>query len=233
MIVATRTMSEENEIVRAFRYWQNHLLDEIQIAKTEQAMGIDALELKQSIANRKEDSEETRDAQHIDNIPVTSSDVSEDQQKSTVSDEIEWTDDWGDFSDTEVTDNRKNKNKSEEIQAISQDEAVAFEHSITECTTEEDRLAMFQRMFSRMNNLEDYRELKKIMFQWPKFSMSDQVALNPVLRMMKAIIALITKTNAADFENKILREHEELIELLASKEVINHTSFFLHFILWT
>jgi len=220
IIVAAQTMSEENEIVRAFRYWQNHLLDEVQIAKTEQTMSIDALELQQNIINKKENSEETRDAQHIDNIPVTNSDVS-DQQKSTVSDEIdvEWTDDWGDFSDTEATDDKKNKNRSEEMEAISQDEVIAFEHSITECTTEEDRLVMFQRMFIRMNNLEDYTELKKLMFQWPKFSISDQVALNPVLRMMKAIIALITKTNMADFENKILREHEELIELLASKEV--------------
>jgi len=236
MMVAAQTMSEENEIVKAFRYWQNHLLDGTQIANTEQAIGMDTLELEQIIANRKEDSEETEEAQHIDNIPVTSSDMSEDQQKSTVLDEIdvEWTDDWGDFSDTEATDDKKNKSRSQEMEAISQNEAVAFEHNITECITEEDRFAMFQRIFSRMNNLEDYTELKKIMSHWPKFN-TDQVALNPILRMMKAIIALITKTNVADFENKILREHEELIELLASKEVmtvINCVLFSLHFILW-
>lgn len=212
-MLAAETATEESEIVRALRYWQNRLHDEAQIAETEQQ------EEEQTVADRKEESIETRDYVD-DNIAVTSPDVSEGQRKAALPDEIdtaEWTDDWGDFSedDTEATSDRKDNTRSGELE----DETVSLDRSIIECVTEEDRLAAFQVLFSRMDNLEDYAELKKMVSQWPKFSVSDDVALNPVLRMMKAIIPLIGKTNAVDLENGILREHEQLIKLLISKEV--------------
>ncbi|EZA57952.1 Neuroblastoma-amplified sequence [Ooceraea biroi] len=229
MTLAAQTASNESEIVGALRYWQSQLLDEAEIAQPEQVEASDtgAPGLRQNTADRKEKSEGTRDAEYVgvDNTPVTSPDVSEIQRKAAVPDEIdtvEWTDDWGDFSDDDdagATSDKRTRS-GENFEATSQDEVVSFNRSIAECVTEEDRLAVFQLRFSRMSNLEDYAELKKILSQWPELSAAGDVASNPVLRMMKAIIPLIAKTNAADFQERILREHEELVKLLMSKEIL-------------
>lgn len=146
----------------------------------------------------------------------------DDLKKATVSDEIdtmEWTDDWGDFSDDNVesTSDKESRTKSAET-ALSLSPA----RDIDQCVTEEDRFKLFHRLLSEIDNLERYRELKKIISEWPTFTMPDHIRLDnhPILRMMKTMISLITKTNTANFEKRILQEHEELIGLLASKEVI-------------
>lgn len=184
-------------------------------------------------ANSDEDEEPTSvtvsneiDALDVNNTLVGNSSEDGDPKKATASDEIdtlEWTDDWGDFSDdnVEAISDKEDATKSEET-AQETVSSLSPDHSVDQCVTEEDRFKLFQRLLDQITDLERYRELKKMIAEWPKFNMPDHVRLDnhPILKMMKAIIPLIANMNTADFEKKILQEHEELIGLLASKEVI-------------
>ncbi|XP_032685175.1 neuroblastoma-amplified sequence-like isoform X2 [Odontomachus brunneus] len=169
------------------------------------------------------------DISDVNNTLVGNFSENGDLKKASVSDEIdtmEWTDDWGDFSEdnVEAISDMEVGPKSEEIER-NQEETVSSlspDHDIDQCVTEEDRFKLFQRLLSEINDLEQYRELKKIMTEWPIFNMPDHIKLDnhPILKMMKTIIPLIANTNTTDFEKRILQEHEELIGLLASKEIL-------------
>lgn len=234
MIVAAQK-SEECDIVKALQYWQS-LIGGAQIISMKQVeiKDISMLELGQnSIRVRSEEvvkiskfiNEEQKSAECIDvNNILSSSSTTEDLKKAIISDNIdavEWTDDWGDFSDdsTEINSDKKNKIRPK---GISQDETVfPLDHTIAKCVTEEDRFKLFQTQFNQINNLQQYQEVKRIISQWPKFNMPDHTTIDnhPVLKMMKMIVALI-ETNTPDFEKRILQEHEELIGLLTSEKVL-------------
>lgn len=210
MIIAARTI-DECDIVDGLQYWQSYLLGLAQTSKTGQ------VEVK--VVNALELEEKQEPAQSID-ANISNKDA--DSKEVITSDAIdtEWTDDWGDFSDDsiEATNDTKNNIRSEEI---SQEETVSLsDRGVAECVTEEDRFNLFQKLFNRIDNIEQYQELKEIISQWAKFNMPNHITLDnhPILKMMKIIIPLIAKTNPIDPE-RILKEHEELIELLASKEV--------------
>lgn len=234
MIVAAQK-SEECDIVKALQYWQSYLLGGAQIINMKQVevKDISALELGQgsthvhseeTVKTLKSINEEQEFAECLDgnNIPSLNSKANEDL-KMAISDDndaVEWTDDWGDFSDDSIETNsdEKDKIKSKEI---SQREIILPDHTVAECATEENRFKEFQKRFNQISNLEQYQEVKKLILQWPKFNMPNHITIDnhPVLKMMKVVITL-TKTNTADFEKRILREHEELIRLLVSEEVL-------------
>lgn len=236
MIVAAQK-SEECDIVKALQYWQSYLLGGAQITSMKQVevKDISMLEMGQSstrvhseeiVKISKFINEEQKSAECIDvnNIPSSSSKTDENLEKTIISDNIdavEWTDDWGDFSDdsTEANSDKKNKIRSE---GISQDETVfPLNHPITECVTEEDRFKLFQTRFNQINNLQQYQEVKRIISQWPKFNMPDYTTIDnhPILKMMKVVVALV-EMDTTDFEKRILQEHEELIGLLTSEKVL-------------
>ncbi|XP_019696196.1 neuroblastoma-amplified sequence-like isoform X1 [Harpegnathos saltator] len=186
------------------------------------------------IANSDEDEESTGvivsneiDIVDVNNTPIANFSENGNLNKITAPDEIDtigWTDDWGDFSDDnmEATSDKEHKINSEETM---REETVSFLspiHGVDQCVTEEDRFKLFHRLFNQIDHLERYRKLKKIITEWPKFNMPDHIRLDnhPILKMMKAIIPLITNANETDFEKRILQEHEELIGLLASKEIL-------------
>lgn len=230
MIVAAQK-SEECDIVEALQYWQSYLLGGAQIASMKQVevKDISALELGQSsthihfeetMKTSKSTYEEQESAECFDDNFSLSNSKAEGDLKMTISnDAVEWTDDWGDFSDDSMEANNDKKDKLRSIE-IFQEEILSLGHTIAKCTTEEDRFKLFQKQFNQISNLEQYQEVKRIISQWPKFNIPDHITISnhPVLKMMKVIIAL-TKTNTADFEKKILQEHEELIGLLTSEEV--------------
>lgn len=189
-------------------------------------------------ANSDEDEEPTSttvsneiDISDVNNTLVADFSENEDLKKTTASDEIdtmEWTDDWGDFSEdnVEAISDQEDRPKSEEVERNQEETASSLspDHDIDQCVTEEDRFKLFQRLLNEINDLEQYRELKKIITEWPIFNMPDHIRLDnhPILKMMKTIIPLIanTYTDTCTIEKRILQEHEELIGLLASKEVI-------------
>lgn len=234
MLVAAQK-SEECDIVKTLQYWQSHLLSEAHITNMKQVKvkDINTLELGQittrvhseeTVKTSKSINEEQISAEYVDITNIPSNSKANEDLKIVISDDIdavEWTDDWGDFSDDsmEANNGKKGKIKSKEI---SREETVlSFNRIIAECETEEDRFKLFKKRFNQINNLEQYQEVKKIISQWPKFNVPDHITIDnhPVLKMMKVIIALI-EPNTADFEKRILKEHEELIELLAFKEVL-------------
>ncbi|KAL6266607.1 hypothetical protein P5V15_003452 [Pogonomyrmex californicus] len=236
MIIAAQS-SEECDIIKALKYWQNYLIGGAQIISIKQikVKDINMLEPEQNSihihfeetaktlesVNKKRKSTESID---VDNIPFSNSKTDEDLEHTVISDNIdamEWTDDWGDFSDDNMEANNDKKNKIKP-EGISQEEIISpLDRTIAECITEEDRFKLFQKQFNQIDNLEQYQEVKKMISQWPKFNMSDHITVenHPVLKMMKVIVTLI-KTNTTDFEKKILQEHEELIGLLTSEEIL-------------
>lgn len=232
MIVVAQN-SEECDIVKALRYWQS-LINGARNTNMEQTKVIDItpLELKDNTCIYSEETvKETaklknKEQESAKQIDVNNSNSNENQDLKTITSDIidteEWTDDWGDFSDdsTEATIDEQDKIRSKRI---SQEKIVIpIDHAITKCVTEEDRFKLFQKLFNQINDLEQYQEVKKIVLQWPRFNIPEHITLDnhPILKMMKLIIALITKTDTINFENRILQEYEELIGLLASKEVL-------------
>lgn len=181
-------------------------------------------------ANFDEDEESTSvivsneiDTVNDNNSLIVNSSEDGDLTKTTLPDEIdtiEWTDDWGDFSDDNVETTSDKEDVTEETAQQETAFALSSDHGVDQCVTEKDRFKLFQRLFHQIDGLERYQQLKKTITEWPKFSMPDHVRLDnhPILKMMKAISPLIASTT--DFEKKILQEHEQLIGLLASKEVI-------------
>ncbi|XP_039307563.1 neuroblastoma-amplified sequence isoform X2 [Solenopsis invicta] len=228
MIIAAQK-SEECDIVKALQYWQSYLLGGAQIININQMKDISPFELGQSSTHvhsvkiSKTINEEQESAKCVDTNDILSNSKADEDLKMTISDNIdavEWTDDWGDFSDDNIEVNSdKNKIRSEEI---SQEETIlSLDHTITENTTEKDRFKLFQKLFNQINNLEQYQEVKRMISQWPKFNMPDHIMIDnhPVLKMMKVIVEL-AKTNMTDFEKRVLQEHEELIGLLTSEEIL-------------
>lgn len=234
MIVVAQNY-EECDIVKALRHWES-LINGAQNTNTEptKVKDITTLELKQDstyiyseetvkeTAKLKNEGQELPERMDVNN---PNSNENENLTRAAISDKIdieEWTDDWGDFSDdsTEATIDEQNKIKSV---IISQEEtATPFDHTIAKYETEEDRFRLFQKLFNQINDLEQYQEVKKIVLQWPRFNVPEHITLDnhPVLKMMKVIIALITKIDTINFEKRILQEYEELIGLLGSKEVL-------------
>ncbi|XP_011879378.1 PREDICTED: neuroblastoma-amplified sequence-like isoform X2 [Vollenhovia emeryi] len=229
MMVAAQK-SEECDIVKALQYWQSYLLGGAQIASIKQVdfKDISALELGQrgarahpteTVETLKSTNEEQESVEYFDvNNPASNSKADEDL-KVAISDDIdvEWTDDWGDFSDDSI---EANSDKDKIRYKVSQEEISPLAHTV-ECTTEEERFKLFQKRFNQINNFEQYQEVKTIVSQWPKFNMPDHITIDnhPVLKMMKAIISLV-ETNTVELEKRLLQEHEELVGLLTSEEIL-------------
>ncbi|XP_014468091.1 PREDICTED: neuroblastoma-amplified sequence-like [Dinoponera quadriceps] len=161
------------------------------------------------------------------NDPPVARSIEEKGDLKEVPDEIdtmEWTDDWGEFSDdnAEAISDKEDITRSEETAQVETASSASPDNSIDQCVTEEDRFKLFQRRFHQIDDLRRYQELKKVIIEWPKFIMPDHIRLDnhPILRMMRAIIPLIRSANTTDFEKRILKEHEELIGLLASKQIL-------------
>lgn len=228
MIVMAQN-SEECDIVKMLQYWQS-LTSGAQNTNMGQAKvkDITTLEMKQDSTYtyseeimKKTAKLKNEERESVKQINVNLNSENE-NLKTTISDNKidieEWTDDWGDFSDDsiEATIDEQDKIRSQE------ETVTPIDHAITECVTEEDRFRLFQKLFNQINNLEQYQELKKIVLQWPRFSMPEHITLDnhPILKMMKIVITLITKLEIIIFEKRILQEYEELIGLLASKEVL-------------
>ncbi|EFN62928.1 Neuroblastoma-amplified gene protein [Camponotus floridanus] len=229
MIVVAQN-SEECDIVKALRYWQN-LTSGAQNINMEQTKvkDITTLETKQDSTciyseetMQKTAKLENEEQESLKQIDVNNPNSESENLKPTISDNKidieEWTDDWGDFSDdsTEATIDEQDKIRSQE------EIITPIDHAITKCVTEEDRFRLFQKLFNQINNLEQYQELKEIVLHWPRFSMPEHITLDdhPILKMMKIIITLITKVDTINFEKKILQEFKELIGLLVPKEIL-------------
>lgn len=231
-MIAVAQNSEECDIVKALRYWQS--LSEAQNTNMQQTEVKDIPTLEPKQDNTCIYSEETvekivkfknEEQESAKQIDINNPDSNENKNLKGVLDKIdteEWTDDWGDFSDDsiEATNDEQNKIKSEKISQ--KETATPFDHAIAKYETEEDRFRLFQKLFNQINNLKQYQEVKKIILQWPRFNVPEHITMDnhPILKMMKVIIALITKIDSINFETRILQEYEELVGLLGCKEVL-------------
>lgn len=236
MIVAAQEL-EKCDLVKALQYWQHCLLGGTKIDETEHlAIKGPSASVQDSVNSENITNREHATAEDINvNIPLVTPTLDEDPKKTIISDDIdtvEWTDDWGDFSDdsAEAASDKKDKIVSNEI--LRPQTLSPFDHGIDECVTEEDRYQLFQTLLSQTNNLQQYQRLKKIISEWPKFSMPNHITTDnhPILKMMKTIVSIITETNTPDYEKRILQEHEELVGLLASKEVLRRIISFSVFL---
>jgi len=231
MIVAAQK-SEECDIVKALQYWQSYLLGGVQVTSIKQVevKDISTLELGQNDTRvhseetlKSINEEQVSECVNVNNTPSSNFKVDEDLKMSTSDDidVVEWTDDWGDFSDDSMEANSDKKDKIRSEGILQKETVFLFDRTIAECVTEEERFKLFQKRFNQISNLEQYQEVKRIISQWPKFNMPNHTTIDnhPVLKMMKLVVTLI-ETNTADFEKRILQETEELIGLLTSEEVL-------------
>ncbi|XP_020298354.1 neuroblastoma-amplified sequence-like [Pseudomyrmex gracilis] len=208
MIVAAQK-SEDCDIVKALRYWHCYLLGDSQIARPELA---EMRDTKRSVNKGKEVTEEdilnsiekVRWRIRLASEAANAEENRRKQTKGTVG---------------TVTD-RKDKSKSKEIL-----QQATVHQWIAECATEEDRFVTFHKLFNLISNIEQYRQVRKIISQWPKFKMSEYTTLNnhPILVMLEVMLYFISriKGHVNDFDKTILQEIEELTGLLES-EILEH-----------
>ncbi|XP_012278109.1 neuroblastoma-amplified sequence isoform X2 [Orussus abietinus] len=146
-----------------------------------------------------------------DNKVSISLDHSKSEELLTISkqNEDDWGDDWGDFSDHSENENEQ------EVKHFEQSNLSLKENYSLKLNglSEEERFETFQKLFSEMKTKEQYIDIKKILFQWPKFSDPKFTLLenHPILRLANAMPTYITKQNTSNYELQILQEYKDLL----------------------
>lgn len=134
--------------------------------------------------------------------------------------DIDWTDECGNFSDEDITDNAAHKRNA-------LDEELYVEHSISllkdisECSTEKERFEGFEKVFHEIRNIDLFHGVKKILLQWPKFVDHEYTKIDkhPVFKMMKIVNIHIAENDKNKNNRQVFQEYKELIEALPSTNV--------------
>ncbi|CAD6224651.1 GSCOCG00005485001-RA-CDS [Cotesia congregata] len=142
-----------------------------------------------------------------------------------------WDDNWSDFSDSEFKEKGGSKEASDNLigsdnlefnssveqaadsEVLSLDTFDETQTDTADDTTEEQRYAEFERLYSRMETKEDYLELKEIINSWPVFTNPDLTSVDkhPTLRMIGVSLFIGQKDNFK-FKAPSLQEYKELLK---------------------
>ncbi|XP_012141773.2 NBAS subunit of NRZ tethering complex isoform X2 [Megachile rotundata] len=227
---------KESEIYECFKYWQtrlfkNHGIEDIQLSESHQI--IEDYNKVEDYPNKGEsDNEFIQNTNSIitesnnQEISIQNSDSKqEDLSESSVNHDVEWTDDWGNFSDEEIVENIEDKTHILQPE-LNTDNSISLFKDIGKCPTEEDRFEAFEKVFNKIRNSNHFYEVKRILLQWPSFENSEytQIDKHPILRMMK-ILNVYIKEEGKGKDKQVFQEYKELIEKLCSAHVLKE---FLH-----
>lgn len=169
--------------------------------------------LNQSIEKLKEKKISTQNLQYDRNR------ITQNVSKSNDKNDIEWTDNWGNFSDEDVVENVENgKNNLNQKKYI---ENISLTKDIGECVTEKERFEAFEKIFNKIRNIDHFYEVKKLLLQWPKFENSEYIKVDkhPILKMMKIVNIYIVEKEKNKHNKQIFEEYKELIKILSSTNV--------------
>lgn len=201
------TFSEINqEIEDSSKVEEHKERDEFNIALSQNS--------NQSIEKLKEEKISTENLQYDNRITRN---VSESNDKN----DVEWTDNWGNFSDEDVIENVENgKSMLNQKMYI---ENISLTKDIGECVTEKERFETFEKMFNKIQNIDHFYEVKKLLLQWPKFEDSEYIKIDkhPILKMMKIVNTYIVEKEKNKYNKQIFEEYKELIKILSSTNVIS------------
>ncbi|XP_034172180.2 NBAS subunit of NRZ tethering complex isoform X2 [Osmia lignaria lignaria] len=210
--------SKESDTYEYFKYWQkrmfnNHGIQDTQFSESNQIIE-DYTDKKDNECIQKSNStiiESNDKKKSIENSNLSESGVNHD---------VEWTDDWGNFSDEEIVENIDDKTNVLEHELCT-DNSVILLKDIGKCLTEKDRFDAFKRVFNKIRNADDFYEVKRMLIQWPKFEDPEYTQLDkhPVLQMMK-ILSLHVTEGGKGKDKRIFQEYKELIERLSSENML-------------
>ncbi|XP_017875232.2 neuroblastoma-amplified sequence-like [Ceratina calcarata] len=206
---------KESNIYEAFKYWQMRLFEKYGIKKTDSFQSNEET-IDYSSENYKKD-EFASASIHESDVTIENED-SQHGRKSNLSEsndknDLEWTDDWGNFSDEEIIDNVESKRNilDEELYT---EYKISVLKDIGECATEKDRFEVFEKVFNKIQNIDHFYEVKKLVLHWPIFEDSEYTGIDkhPVLRMMKIVHVHV--------KEGFLQEYKELIGALPSTNIL-------------
>nr|XP_034172180.1 neuroblastoma-amplified sequence-like isoform X2 [Osmia lignaria] len=210
--------SKESDTYEYFKYWQkrmfnNHGIQDTQFSESNQIIE-DYTDKKDNECIQKSNStiiESNDKKKSIENSNLSESGVNHD---------VEWTDDWGNFSDEEIVENIDDKTNVLEHELCT-DNSVILLKDTGKCLTEKDRFDAFKRVFNKIRNADDFYEVKRMLIQWPKFEDPEYTQLDkhPVLQMME-ILSLHVTEGGKGKDKRIFQEYKELIERLSSENML-------------
>ncbi|KAK9304884.1 hypothetical protein QLX08_003941 [Tetragonisca angustula] len=224
------------DIYKLFKYWQTCLFKNYGINKTE------FLESNQEAKNDSE-TEDNKESDEFNIAQIQSSSISiekpekkeikensshieETNIKKSLSElddknDVEWTDNWGNFSDEDIIEHVGNK-KHILNQELYVENNTSLLKDIGECTTEKDRFEAFEKIFNKIRSVDHFYEVKVLLLQWPKFKDPEYTKINnhPILRMLKIANAYITEKDKNKHSKQIFGEYKELIKALSSMNVL-------------
>ncbi|XP_071861564.1 NBAS subunit of NRZ tethering complex isoform X2 [Bombus fervidus] len=237
--MSTAHKCKKSNIYEPFEYWQTCLFQSCGINKTE------FLELHHDIKTENDDKiEDHQKSDEFNIVQEQSSSVftgkSKEEEISTENsrrnekdkikmsssesndkNDIEWTDNWGNFSDEDIIENVGNK-KDILNQELCIENNTSLIKDIGECATEKDRFETFEKIFSKIRNVDHFYEAKKLLLQWPQFEDSQYTKVNkhPILKMMKLVNVFIMEKDKNKHSKQSFEEYKELIEALSSTNVL-------------
>ncbi|KAK1127326.1 hypothetical protein K0M31_003870 [Melipona bicolor] len=224
------------DIYKPFKYWQTCLFENYGINKTE------FLESNQEAKNDSE-TEDNKESDEFNIAQIQSSSISiekpekkeikknsshieETDIKKSLSElddknDVEWTDNWGNFSDEDIIEHVGSK-KNILNRELYIENNTSLLKDIGECTTEKDRFEAFEKIFNKIRSVDHFYDVKALLLQWPKFKDPEYTKINnhPILKMLKIANAYITEKDKSKHSKQIFGEYKELIEALSSMNVL-------------
>ncbi|XP_031847093.1 NBAS subunit of NRZ tethering complex isoform X2 [Nomia melanderi] len=239
-MINVASKSKQTELYGGLRYWQARLFNDQNV---DDFIFFDSKQVIEDNGNRKDYegsfeqnndliesstaiSEEFKEGQKLNEKSVSELDGRKGVQDSDAKDEMEWTDDWGNFSDedaAEATEDKQNIPKQKSYI----DSDILLSKETSDCATEKDRFEAFERVYDKIQSVDHYYEIKEILLNWPKFCNPEYTTVDrhPILKMMKLISLYIKDKDKNKHNKQIFQEYKDLMEALSSldtfKEFLN------------
>ncbi|KZC12834.1 PREDICTED: neuroblastoma-amplified sequence-like [Dufourea novaeangliae] len=212
---------KESDIYEGFKYWQTRLLngqevDDFKFFDSNQI--VEDNPIQSSMIISEESKEEKRSTEELTSQIDGKDKVNKNYSESNIKDEVEWTNDWGNFSDEDIGETIENKKNIPEHEADI--DSISLAKEIGDCKMEKDRFEAFERVHDKIRTENHYYEIKEILLQWPKFNdpVYTTIDKHPILKMMKLAIVCIHE-NDKNYNKQIFQEYKDLMEALSSQDV--------------
>ncbi|XP_076667874.1 NBAS subunit of NRZ tethering complex isoform X2 [Andrena cerasifolii] len=225
---------KDSDIYESFKYWQARLFNDQEIEESKfyesnqiiedsdeadkkgEQLNTDRILASTLISEESEKEDKSAESltARIDGTNRMVENLSESDGKN----DVEWTDDWGNFSDEEVIETVGNKS----IPELRIEANISLIKDIGECATEQDRFEAFEKVFEKIRSADNYFQIKEILLRWPKFKSPEYktVDKHPILKMMTLVHVYISEEDKSKYNSQIFQEYRELINALSSEDVL-------------
>ncbi|KAK2578040.1 hypothetical protein KPH14_008457 [Odynerus spinipes] len=210
LIIATKC--DECKIQQALLYWKPYIIKQINTKSMElidSKLNVDDEHFH--IAEHSVNTDNKTITEYKNGVTAQTFHATIDKVSPTLIDhkDDEWTDDWSNFSDVDIDENVDDVQKQDVINEYEMD-------------TEEDRFKVFMEMYTKIRNIQDYKQIKKILLMWPTFNKPEFTTsdVHPILKMIKVVPMYIIAKDTTECENQILQEYEDLIKMIPSTNIL-------------